>query len=186
MSVVAILPRVLRNFFGYSVVDHTRGGKVTRVRVRGLHSCTCSHCHGMSSCPFNKFTNVIVGVRPVSQYVSTLGTRHRCSRVVFASPSKRRFGRPVTGSLSLTGGLVVLYNRFGNVSCEVHRRFVAGRVDVNSCILANKRLTTTIVTSTMIHVVPKIVSSRRSTLSSSFRSGLLTTPMCAHPTRCGK
>lgn len=183
---MAILPRVVRKFFGCSVVDHTRGGKVTRFRVRGLHSCTCSHCQGISSCPFKKYTKVMVGVRPVSHYVSTLGTRQRCSRIVFAAPSKRRFGRGVTGALSVDRGLVVLYNRFGKVSCHVQRRFVAGRVDVNSCMLANKRLTTTIVTSSVIHVVPKIVSSRRSTLSSSFRSGLLTPPICAHPTRCGK
>lgn len=156
------------------------------MRVRGLHSCARSGCHHMSSCPFNNFTKVIVGVRPVRQYVGTLGTRQSCSRIVFAAPSNRRFGRPVTGALSLTRGLVVLYKRFGKVSCQVHRRLVAGRVDVNSCILANKRLTTTIVTSTVVHVVPKIVSSRRSTLSSSFRSGLLTTPICAHPTSCGK
>lgn len=183
---MAILPRVVRNFFGYSVVGQTRSGKLTRVRVRGLHSCARSGCHQISSCPFKNFTNVIVGVRPVRQYVGTLGTRHSCSRIVFAAPSKRRFSRGVTGDLSLSNGLVVLYKRFGNVSCHVQRRLVAGRVDVKSCILANNRLTTTIVTSTVIQVVPNIVSSRRSTLSSSFRSGLLTTPICAHPTRCGK
>lgn len=42
VSVVAMLPRVLRKFFGRSVLTHTRGGNLTRVRLRGLHSCALS------------------------------------------------------------------------------------------------------------------------------------------------
>lgn len=140
----------------------------------------------MSSCPCNKFTKVIVRYRPVSHYVSRLGTRHSCSRIVFASPSNRRFSRRITGSLSVGNGVVVLYNRCGNVSRHIHSRLVAHRVSVNSCILANNRLTTTVVTSTIIHIIPNMVNSRRDTLSSYFRSSVLSTPVCAHPTRCGK
>ncbi len=185
VSVVAMLPRLLRNFIHRDVLKQTRGGKLTRVRLRGLESCTAGGFHEISSCPFKNFTKVIVRYRPVSHYVSTLGTRHSCSRIVFAAPSNGRFSRPVTGDLSLYRGLVVLYKRCGNVSCHVQRRLVAGRIDVNSCMLAKKRLTTTIVASTVMHVVPNIVKSRRDTLSSSFRSGLLTTPICAQPTSCG-
>lgn len=184
MSVVALFPRVYRSILSRDVVNETQGGNCIRVGYMGVESFALSGRGHISSTPCNNKVNVLVNPRPVCSYCGDLcNTNRRGPRLVCVSPRNGALARREMGRLTLASQVILLYNRCRNISREVLSRVISRRVSVNSCILANNRLPTLILTSDVSHVLRGILPGSRTGRLRDRCGKLLRCPRCAEPCR---
>lgn len=181
---MALFPRVYCSCLGRDIINETHGTNTLRVRYASVESCAISGRGEISSTPCNKKVNVVVRTRPIFSYCgSVYGGTNTGIRLVCLAPRKGALARRHIGRLTGCSGLTLLYNRCRNVSRHIVRRLRPRRVSIKSCILANNRLPTLVITSSITEVVPNILSGRRYFASRDRFSSLLRCPRCAHPIR---
>lgn len=182
--ILALFPRVVRGNVGADVAKHTVAGNLLALRTIGVHSCTFGGRRGISSCACNNNTKVLVRTRPICLTCRTV-TGHATGgpEIMCLAPRKRMFGRTVTERVTRRRSLMFLYKRCRKVSRHILRRVIASCMSVKSCILANNRLPTVIVVSSVSEVIPNMLGGRRSNRARSFTKGLLRCPRCDHPRR---
>ncbi len=165
------------------MVNHTRGTNGMRVIYAGVHSFTNGGRGGISSASCNNNVNVVVTTGPICRYCGDLCGRGRGGpRLICLSPGNAGFARRGTVRFSEVSQLMLLYNRCRNVSRHIVSRVISRRVSVNSFILANNRLPTLAITSTIYEVLPNILSRSVYFRRRDRFSKLLRCPRCAGPT----
>ena len=180
IDVFTILPDMVRDFAGASLLGRACGAGVLDLRVHDLREATTDVHRSVDDAPYGGGAGMVLMPDPLFRAVESVGPPRP---LYLLGPGGRRFDQALARELSTGGGFSLLCGRYEGIDERVRCHLVDGELSVGDYVLAGGEVAAMVVLEAVSRLVPGVMGNADSAGEESFTHGLLEYPQYTRPAR---
>ncbi len=177
INVVTIFPEFFDSLLGISIVGRAIEDGALRVEVIPLREYGLGKHKQLDDTPFGGGPGMVMMVEPLSKALEPLAETHR----VLLTPAGRPLDQATLDRFAEIDELTLVCGRYEGVDQRVADNYIEEEVSLGDFVLAGGEVAAAAIVEGVARLLPGVVGNPDSTLTESFRDGLLEEPVYTRP-----
>ena len=179
IQILTIFPEVCRAVLGESILKRAQEKQLAELEAVDLRTWTMDRHRSTDDAPYGGGPGMVMTIEPIDRALTALRTPD--ARVIFLSPTGRRFSHKIAEDLSREQHLIFLCGHYEGVDQRVSDHLVDDEISIGDFVLTSGVLPALVVTDAVVRLIPGVLGDSQSAVQESFVAGQLDHPHYTRP-----
>jgi len=178
ITVLTLFPGIFRGYLESSILARAIGRGLVSVAAVDIRDFATDRHHVCDDAAYGGGPGMVMKPEPIAAALEATGAPG--ARVIYLTPSGRRFTQAVAEELSACAGFTLLCGRYEGIDQRVIDAFVTDELSIGDYVLSGGEVGAMAVVDAVVRLVPGVITGE-SLEEESFSSGLLEYPHYTRP-----
>ena len=180
ITVLTLFPQMLDGFFGNSIFKRARDKGLVDVELIDFRDFSNDKHRKVDDEIYSGGAGLLLKPQPLFDALNSISAKQSGARVVYPSPSGKRFDQAKAYELSREHELVFIAGHYEGVDQRVIDNYVTDELSIGDYVISSGEVATLCIIDAVYRLIPGVISSE-SLESESFSAGLLEYPQYTRP-----
>ncbi len=178
MQIVTLFPEMVEGFFKNSIMKRAVESKVVEYEIIDFRRYATDKHQSCDDVPYGGGAGMVIKCDPLAKALEELKASDK--RVVFASPSGRRFTQQYAENLSKEQELVFICGHYEGIDQRLIDLYVDDEISIGDYVISSGEVSTLVIIDAVYRLLDGVISSE-SLQEESFHGNLLEYPQYTRP-----
>ncbi len=179
--VLSIFPGMFHSFWETGIIRRAIEGKKISALAMDIRDFASDRHKSVDDRPYGGGCGMVMKPEPLFAAIRAAKNRLPSGRVVFTTPTGRRFSQKIARELSRQEGIILVCGRYEGVDERVLSGLIDDEISVGDYVLTGGELPAMIIMDAVSRLVPGVLGGEDSAEKDSFRDDLLEHPHYTRP-----
>ncbi len=179
IDILSLFPQITEAVLGESIMKRAQEAGLVEFHSHNIRHWATDKHHTVDDTPYGGGQGMVMKCEPIFAAVEALRTPE--TRVVFMSPSGRRFSQAVAAEYSVRPHLLVLCGHYEGVDQRVIDQLVDDEISIGDYVLTNGAIAALVFVDAIVRLIPGVLGHEQSAHDESFVNGHLEGPHYTRP-----
>ncbi|GAB1417747.1 tRNA (guanosine(37)-N1)-methyltransferase TrmD [Bacteroidales bacterium] len=181
IDIITLFPEMFQGPFSESIIKRAVNKNLVEIHLHQLRDYATDKHQRVDDYAFSGGAGMVMMIEPVDRCISTLKDKRNYEQVIYLSPDGVLLNQSVSNRLSLSQNLILLCGHYKGVDERIRQHLVTMEISIGDYVLSGGELAATVLTDSIIRLIPGVLSDETSALSDSFQDGLVSPPVYTRP-----
>ena len=180
ITVLTLFPQILEGFFENSIFKRAQNKGLVEVRMVDFRNYSDDKHRKVDDEIYSGGAGLLIKPQPLFDALNDLQVKEKQTRVVYPTPSGRKFDQSKAMELSREDELVFIAGHYEGIDQRVIDCFVTDELSIGDYVISSGEVATLCIIDAVYRLIPGVIS-EESLESESFSAGLLEYPQYTRP-----
>ena len=181
IDIITLLPRLLDSPFSHSILKRAQEKGLVEVVVHDLRDYAVNRKKQLDDYAYGGGAGMVMMIEPIDKILTELKSQRDYSEVIYMTPDGETLNQQLANELSLKGDLIILCGHYKGVDERVREHFITKEISIGDYVLSGGELAASVLSDSIIRLIPGVLSDETSALTDSFQDNLLAPPVYTRP-----
>lgn len=181
IDIITCLPRLLESPFSDSILKRAQQKGLVTVAIHDLRGYSQNKHRTTDDYAFGGGAGMVMMIEPIDLCISKLKSERDYDEVIYMSPDGELLTQSLSNQLSLKQNLIILCGHYKGVDERVREHLITREISIGNYVLSGGELAATVVSDSIIRLIPGVLSDETSALTDSFQDGMIAPPVYTRP-----
>src|ERR1051326_6509735 len=185
IDILTLFPEICRAPLHESMMKRAQENGALELHIHNLRDWATDKHHVVDDAPFGGGQGMVMKPAPIFTAVESLRSKieNRKSKIVFMSPTGRRFDQQLAQELAQEPHLIVICGDYEGVDHRVIEQLVDLEISIGDYVLTNGAIAAVVLVDAVVRLIPGVLGDEQSAADDSFSSALLEAPQYTRPAK---
>jgi|TARA_B110000483_G_scaffold73138_1_gene90973 tRNA (guanine37-N1)-methyltransferase len=181
IDIITIFPDFFKTAFNYSIVKKAIEKNIVNIKIHDLRDFTDNKQKSIDDYPYGGGPGMVMNIEPIYNCITKLKQEREYDEIIYLSPDGERLNQGISNKLSLCGNLILLCGHYKGIDHRVRENLITQEISIGDYVLTGGEMPATILSDSIIRLIPGVISDETSALTDSFQDNLLPAPIYTRP-----
>ncbi len=181
IDILTIFPEMFSGAFDHSIVKRARHKGLVEINLHNLRDFSKSKHRNVDDYPFGGGSGMVMMIQPIADCINHLLSERSYDEIIFLTPDGKQFNQGMANRLSMEGNLILLCGHYKGIDERIREHFITMEISIGDYVLSGGELAASVVTDSIVRLIPGVLNDETSALGDSFQDGLLSPPEYTRP-----
>ena len=181
IDIITLLPRLLDSPFSHSILKRAQEKGLVEVVVHDLRDYAVNRKKQLDDYAYGGGAGMVMMIEPIDRILTELKSQRDYAEVIYMTPDGVILNQQLANELSLKGNLIILCGHYKGVDERVREHFITKEISIGDYVLSGGELAASVLSDSIIRLIPGVLSDETSALTDSFQDNLLAPPVYTRP-----
>lgn len=181
IDIITVLPELLESPLNHSIIKRAKEKKLVEINVYNLRDYAENNYRQVDDYPFGGGAGMILQIGPIDKVISQLKSERNYDEIIYTSPDGVSYNQKIANRLSISGNLIILCGHYKGIDHRVREHLITMEISIGDYVLTGGELAASIITDSIVRLIPGVISDETSALTDSFQDELLSPPVYTRP-----
>jgi tRNA (guanine37-N1)-methyltransferase len=182
IDILTLFPAICEGPLGESILKRAREKGLLDIRIHNLRDWATGKHLVTDDAPYGGGQGMVMKCEPIFAAIDELKAASPAARVIYLSPSGRRFDHAAAASFAAAGDhLILLCGHYEGIDQRVIDHLIDEEISIGDYVLTNGAIAAVVFTDAVARLIPGVLGDENSAAEDSFAHGLLEGPQYTRP-----
>jgi tRNA (guanine37-N1)-methyltransferase len=181
IDILTVVPDLLESPLSHSIIKRAREKGLVEINVINLRDFTADRYKTVDDYAYGGGAGMVIMIEPVFRAIERLKSERMYDEIIYTTPEGKKFNQKTANLLSLKNNLIILAGHYKGVDQRIRDHLITMEISIGDFVLSGGELPATIITDSIVRLLPGAISDEQSALSDSFQDDLLAPPVYTRP-----
>ena len=181
IDIITVFPDFFKTAFNYSIVKKAIEKNIVNIKIHNLRDFTDNKQKSIDDYPYGGDPGMVMNIEPIYNCITKLKQEREYDEIIYLSPDGERLNQGISNKLSLCGNLILLCGHYKGIDHRVRENLITQEISIGDYVLTGGEMPATILSDSIIRLIPGVISDETSALTDSFQDNLLSPPVYTRP-----
>ena len=181
IDIITIFPEYFTGPFSHSILKRAKENNLVNIHIHDLRRYSKNKQKSVDDYQFGGGAGMVMNIQPIDDCISELKSKRKYDQVIYLAPDAKTLNQETCNSLSISKNLILLCGHYKGIDQRVRDHLITMEISIGDYVLTGGELAATVLTDSIVRLIPGAISDETSALSDSFQDNLLSPPIYTRP-----
>jgi len=181
IDIITIFPDYFTTAFNYSIVKKAIDKNIVNINIHNLREFTKNKQKSIDDYPYGGGAGMVMNIEPIFNCITKLKQEREYDEIIYLTPDGETLNQSTSNSLSLKENIILLCGHYKGIDHRVREELITKEISIGDYVLTGGEMPATILSDSIIRLIPGVISDETSALTDSFQDNLLSPPVYTRP-----
>ena len=181
IDIITVAPELLESPFNHSMIKRAIDKGLAEVHLHDLRDYGLGNYRQIDDYQYGGGAGMVLMIEPIATCIEKLLAEREYDEVIYMTPDGVILNQQLANELSLKGNLIILCGHYKGVDERVREHFITKEISIGDYVLSGGELAASVLSDSIIRLIPGVLSDETSALTDSFQDNLLAPPVYTRP-----
>jgi len=181
IDIITIFPDYFTTAFNYSIVKKAIDKNIVNINIQNLRDFTKNKQKSIDDYPYGGGAGMVMNIEPIFNCITKLKQEREYDEIIYLTPDGETLNQSTSNSLSLKENIILLCGHYKGIDHRVREELITKEISIGDYVLTGGEMPATILSDSIIRLIPGVISDETSALTDSFQDNLLSPPIYTRP-----
>ena len=181
IDIITIFPDYFTTAFNYSIVKKAIDKNIVNINIHNLRDFTKNKQKSIDDYPYGGGAGMVMNIEPIFNCITKLKQEREYDEIIYLTPDGETLNQSTSNSLSLNENIILLCGHYKGIDHRVREELITKEISIGDYVLTGGEMPATILSDSIIRLIPGVISDETSALTDSFQDNLLSPPIYTRP-----
>jgi len=181
IDVITVVPELLESPFNHSIIKRAQAKNIVEIHIHNLRDHSSNSYRQVDDYPFGGGAGMVLQIEPVDRAISKLTSERRYDEIIYTSPDGELFTQQTANRLCILNNIIILCGHYKGIDQRIRDHLITREISIGDYVLTGGELAASVITDSIVRLIPGVISDETSALTDSFQDGLLSPPVYTRP-----
>ena len=181
IDIITIFPDYFTTAFNYSIVKKAIDKNIVNINIHNLRDFTKNKQKSIDDYPYGGGAGMVMNIEPIFNCITKLKQEREYDEIIYLTPDGETLNQSTSNSLSLKENIILLCGHYKRIDHRVREELITKEISIGDYVLTGGEMPATILSDSIIRLIPGVISDETSALTDSFQDNLLSPPIYTRP-----
>ena len=181
IDIITIFPDYFTTAFNYSIVKKAIDKNIVNINIHNLRDFTKNKQKSIDDYPYGGGAGMVMNIEPIFNCITKLKKERQYDEIIYLTPDGETLNQSTSNSLSLKENIILLCGHYKGIDHRVREELITKEISIGDYVLTGGEMPATILSDSIIRLIPGVISDETSALTDSFQDNLLSPPIYTRP-----
>ena len=181
IDIITIFPDYFTTAFNYSIVKKAIDKNIVNINIHNLRDFTKNKQKSIDDYPYGGGAGMVMNIEPIFNCITKLKQEREYDEIIYLTPDGETLNQSTSNSLSLKENIILLCGHYKGIDHRVREELITKEISIGDYVLTGGEMPATILSDSIIRLIPGVISDETSALTDSFQDNLLSPPVYTRP-----
>jgi tRNA (guanine37-N1)-methyltransferase len=181
IDIITIFPDYFTTAFNYSIVKKAIDKNIVNINIHNLRDFTKNKQKSIDDYPYGGGAGMVMNIEPIFNCIIKLKQEREYDEIIYLTPDGETLNQSISNSLSLKENIILLCGHYKGIDHRVREELITKEISIGDYVLTGGEMPATILSDSIIRLIPGVISDETSALTDSFQDNLLSPPIYTRP-----
>ena len=181
IDIITIFPDYFTTAFNYSIVKKAIDKNIVNINIHNLRDFTKNKQKSIDDYPYGGGAGMVMNIEPIFNCITKLKQEREYDEIIYLTPDGETLNQSISNSLSLKENIILLCGHYKGIDHRVREELITKEISIGDYVLTGGEMPATILSDSIIRLIPGVISDETSALTDSFQDNLLSPPIYTRP-----
>ncbi len=181
IDIITIFPDYFTTAFNYSIVKKAIDKNIVNINIHNLRDFTKNKQKSIDDYPYGGGAGMVMNIEPIFNCITKLKKEREYDEIIYLTPDGETLNQSTSNSLSLKENIILLCGHYKGIDHRVREELITKEISIGDYVLTGGEMPATILSDSIIRLIPGVISDETSALTDSFQDNLLSPPIYTRP-----
>jgi tRNA (guanine37-N1)-methyltransferase len=181
IDIITIFPDYFTTAFNYSIVKKAIDKNIVNINIHNLREFTKNKQKSIDDYPYGGGAGMVMNIEPIFNCITKLKQEREYDEIIYLTPDGETLNQSTSNSLSLKENIILLCGHYKGIDHRVREELITKEISIGDYVLTGGEMPATILSDSIIRLIPGVISDETSALTDSFQDNLLSPPIYTRP-----
>jgi len=181
IDIISVVPELLESPFSHSILMRAIDKGLVTLDIHDLRAFGLGNYRQVDDYQFGGGAGMVLMAEPLDQLLTTLTKEMSADAIVYLTPDGKTWNQSMANAFSLEERLILICGHYKGIDQRIRDLWVTHEVSIGDYVLSGGELAASVVSDSIIRLIPGVLNDAGSALSDSFQDKLLAPPVYTRP-----
>lgn len=181
IDILTVVPELLESPFQHSIIKRAIEKKLVEVHIHNIRDYSLDKHRKTDDYAFSGDAGMVMTIQPIETLINKLKNERNYDTIIYTSPDGQRLNQNKCNNLSTFTNIMILCGHYKGVDHRVRDFLITEEISIGDYVLSGGELAATVISDSIIRLIPGVLSDETSALFDSFQDNLLAPPVYTRP-----
>jgi tRNA (guanine37-N1)-methyltransferase len=181
IDIITVFPEMLESPFNFSILRRAKEKGIVEIVVHNLRDFTTDKHRRVDDYSFSKGAGMVMTIQPIEAAISFLKKERHYDEIIYTSPDGILYNQQEANRLSMKENLIILCGHYKGIDHRIREHLITLEISIGDYVLTGGEMAASVITDSIVRLLPGAISDETSALSDSFQDNLLSPPAYTRP-----
>ena len=181
IDIITIFPEMFDGPFDHSIVKRAKDKGLVEIHLHQLRDYSTDKYKKVDDYAFSGGAGMVMMIEPIVTCIEALQKERDYDEIIYTSPDGELFDQPMANKLSLLQNVIILCGHYKGIDERIREHFITREISIGNYVLSGGELVATVITDSIVRLIPGAIGNEVSALTDSFQDGLIAPPVYTRP-----
>lgn len=181
IDIISVVPELLESPFSHSILMRAIDKGLVTLNIHDLREFGLGNYRQVDDYQFGGGAGMVLMAEPLDQLLSSLTQKQSADAIIYLTPDGKTWNQSMANGFSLKERIILICGHYKGIDQRIRELWVTHEVSIGDYVLSGGELAASVVSDSIIRVIPGVLNDAGSALSDSFQDKLLAPPVYTRP-----
>jgi tRNA (guanine37-N1)-methyltransferase len=181
IDIISVVPELLESPFSHSILMRAIDKGLVTLDIHDLRAFGLGNYRQVDDYQFGGGAGMVLMAEPLDQLLTSLTKEKSADAIVYLTPDGKTWNQSMANAFSLEERLILICGHYKGIDQRIRDLWVTHEVSIGDYVLSGGELAASVVSDSIIRLIPGVLNDAGSALSDSFQDKLLAPPVYTRP-----
>lgn len=181
IDIISVVPELLESPFNHSILMRAIDKGLVSVKIHDLRNFGLGNYRQVDDYQFGGGAGMVLMAEPLDQLLTSLTKEQSADAIVYLTPDGETWNQSMANGFSLKERIILICGHYKGIDQRIRDLWVTHEVSIGDYVLSGGELAASVVSDSIIRLIPGVLNDAGSALSDSFQDKLLAPPVYTRP-----
>jgi tRNA (guanine37-N1)-methyltransferase len=181
IDIISVVPELLESPFSHSILMRAIDKGLVTLDIHDLRAFGLGNYRQVDDYQFGGGAGMVLMAEPLDQLLTTLTKEKSADAIVYLTPDGKTWNQSMANAFSLKERIILICGHYKGIDQRIRDLWVTHEVSIGDYVLSGGELAASVVSDSIIRLIPGVLNDAGSALSDSFQDKLLAPPFYTRP-----
>jgi tRNA (guanine37-N1)-methyltransferase len=181
IDIISVVPELLESPFSHSILMRAIDKGLVTLDIHDLRAFGLGNYRQVDDYQFGGGAGMVLMAEPLDQLLTSLTKEKSPDAIVYLTPDGKTWNQSMANAFSLKERIILICGHYKGIDQRIRDLWVTHEVSIGDYVLSGGELAASVVSDSIIRLIPGVLNDAGSALSDSFQDKLLAPPVYTRP-----
>jgi len=181
IDIVTPLPNLLESHFGDSILKRAQDKNIVEVEIHNLRDYSTDKHKKVDDYQYGGGAGMVMTPQPLADCLDALLAKRSYDEIIYMTPDGEQLNQGISNQLSSFESILMVCGHYKGIDQRIRDKYITREISIGDYVLTSGELAATVLSDSIIRLVPGVLGNETSALSDSFMDDLLAPPVYTRP-----
>lgn len=181
IDIISVVPELLESPFSHSILMRAIDKGLVTLDIHDLRAFGLGNYRQVDDYQFGGGAGMVLMAEPLDQLLTSLTKEKPADAIVYMTPDGKTWNQSMANGFSLKERLILICGHYKGIDQRIRDLWVTHEVSIGDYVLSGGELAASVISDSIIRLIPGVLNDAGSALSDSFQDNLLAPPVYTRP-----
>jgi tRNA (guanine37-N1)-methyltransferase len=181
IDIISVVPELLESPFSHSILMRAIDKGLVTLDIHDLRAFGLGNYRQVDDYQFGGGAGMVLMAEPLDQLLTSLTKEKSADAIVYLTPDGKTWNQSMANAFSLKERIILICGHYKGIDQRIRDLWVTHEVSIGDYVLSGGELAASVVSDSIIRLIPGVLNDAGSALSDSFQDKLLAPPVYTRP-----
>jgi len=181
IDIISVVPELLESPFSHSILMRAIDKGLVTLDIHDLRAFGLGNYRQVDDYQFGGGAGMVLMAEPLDQLLTSLTKEKPADAIVYLTPDGKTWNQSMANAFSLEERIILICGHYKGIDQRIRDLWVTHEVSIGDYVLSGGELAASVVSDSIIRLIPGVLNDAGSALSDSFQDKLLAPPVYTRP-----